>query len=234
MLVDGGPDEARTIAKLRAHGVRRIDLLVLTHPHADHVDGLPAVVEHYPVGRAIESGLEATLPSLGAYRAALRDRGVIDDVVRRGARYRLGRATIDVLGPATLMEGTNSDLNNNSVVMRIRFGASCVIMSGEMQEEAQQVLLDQREDLRCPIMTVPHHGSRHMLPAYFAAVAPTVALISVGARNDFGHPSGETLAALQQLNVRVLRTDLGGDVGAALDVSGAVTIREEHAPPAAA
>jgi len=234
MLVDGGPDEARTIAKLRAHGVRRIDLLVLTHPHADHVDGLPAVVEHYSVGRAIESGLEATLPSLAAFRTGLKERGVPDDVVRRGARYRLGRATIEVLGPATLMEGTDSDLNNNSVVMRIRFGASCVMMSGEMQEEAQQALLDQGEDLRCPIMTVPHHGSRHMLPAYFAAVAPTVALISVGARNDFGHPSGETLVALQQLGVRVLRTDLGGDVGAALDASGAVTIREEHEPPAAA
>jgi len=228
MLVDGGPDEARTIAKLREHGVRRIDLLVLTHPHADHVDGLPAVVAHYPVGRALEAGLDATLPALPAFRAALRERGVADDVVRRGARYRLGDTTVDVLGPATLMEGTNSDLNNNSVVLRVRFGGTCLMMSGEMQEEAQQALLASGEDLRCPVMTVPHHGSRHMLPAYFAAVAPQVALISVGAHNDFGHPSGQTLAALQQLNVQVLRTDLSGDVGAALDLSGAVTLREEH------
>jgi competence protein ComEC len=83
-------------------------------------------------------------------------------------------------------------------------------------------------------MTVPHHGSRHMLPAYFAAISPQVALISVGAHNDFGHPSGETLAALQQLNVRVLRTDLGGDVGAALDRNGTVTVRTQHAERPAA
>jgi len=235
MLVDGGPDEARTISKLRAHGVRRIDLLVLTHPHADHVDGLPAVVEHYPVGRALEAGLDANLPALPAFRNALRARGVQEDIVRRGAQYALGGAAIvEVLGPATLMQGTNSDLNNNSVVLRIHFGGTCLMMSGEVQEEGQQALLNARDDLRCPVMTVPHHGSRHMLPTYFAAVAPQVALISVGLHNDFGHPSGETLGALQQLNVRVLRTDLDGDVSAALDRNGMVTVQQEHAASPAA
>ena len=234
MLVDGGPDEARTIEKLRAHGVRRIDLLVLTHPHADHVDGLPSVVEHYRIGRAIESGLQATIPSLAAYRAALRAHGVVDDVVRRGARYALGDAVVDVIGPTTLMSGTDSDLNNNSVVMRIRYGSSCIMMSGEMQEEAQQALIDTGEDLRCPVMTVPHHGSKHSLPSYFAAVAPQVALISVGLHNDFGHPSGETLGALAQIGVRVLRTDLGGDISASIDRNGTVAYREEHAEQPAA
>lgn len=228
MLVDGGPETGRTIAKLRAHGVRRIDLLVLTHPHADHVDGLPAIVEHYPVGRALEPGLDAELPALAKLRNTLQQRGVIRDVVRRGARYRLGEATVEVLGPATLFTGTPSDLNNNSVVLRIRFGSTCMLMSGEVQEEGQQALLDAGEDLRCPVMTVPHHGSKRMLPSYFAAVRPTVAMISVGARNDFGHPSGQTLAALQQLGVRVLRTDLGGDIAVALDPNGVVTVREER------
>ena len=234
MLVDGGPDEARTIEKLREHGVRRIDLLVLTHPHADHVDGLPSVVEHYHIGRAIESGLQATIPSLGAYRAALVAHGVTDDIVRRGANYVLGDAVVEVIGPTTLMSGTDSDLNNNSVVMRIRYGSSCILMSGEMQEEAQQALINTGENLHCPVMTVPHHGSKHSLPAYFAAVAPQVALISVGLHNDFGHPSGETLGALAQLGIRVLRTDLGGDVGASIDRTGTVAYREEHTEQPAA
>ena len=234
MLVDGGPDEARTIEKLRSHGVRRIDLLVLTHPHADHVDGLPSVVEHYQIGRAVESGLQATIPSLAAYRAGLAARGITDDVVRRGATYALGDAVVEVIGPATLMSGTDSDLNNNSVVMRIRYGSSCIMMSGEMQEEAQQALLTFGENLHCPVMTVPHHGSKHSLPSYFGAVAPQVALISVGLHNDFGHPSGETLGALVQLGVRVLRTDLGGDVSASIDRNGTVAYREEHAEQPAA
>jgi competence protein ComEC len=234
MLVDGGPDPSRTLEELRAHHVRRIDLLVLTHPHADHVDGLPVVAASYAVGRGLEAGLAAELPALAQFRATLRERGVALDVVRRGARYAFGEAVVDVLGPGTLIEGTDSDLNNNSVVLRIRFGASCVMMSGEMQEEGQQALLDSGETLHCPIMTVPHHGSKHMLPAYFAAVAPRVALISVGARNTFGHPSAETLAALLQLGVRVLRTDLSGDVSAALGADGSVAVRTAHAERSAA
>jgi competence protein ComEC len=233
MLVDGGPDDARTLGKLREHGVRRIDLLVLTHPHADHVEGLASVVEHYDVRRAIEPGLDAPLPALGAFRDAARARGVPLDVVRRGARYSLGETTVDVLGPATIVTGTDSDLNNNSVVLRITYGATCVLMSGEVQEEGQQALLRAASDLRCPVMTVPHHGSRRMLPSYFAAVGARVAMISVGARNDFGHPSGETLAVLHSLGVEVLRTDLSGDVSVAVDGAGVLDTRAEHRVAAA-
>ncbi len=234
MLVDAGPDDRLVLSKLRDRGVRRLDLVVLTHPHADHVDGLPPVVERYASGRVLEAGLEAPLPALALFRKAAAAKGVAVDVVRRGARYALGEAVVEVLGPATLLEGTDSDLNNNSVVMRIRFGASCVLMSGEVQEDGQQALLDTREPLHCPIMTVPHHGSKRMLPEYFRAIAPAVAMISVGARNDFGHPAGETLAVLHQLAVRVLRTDLSGDVSAALGSDGSIDTRVEHAERTAA
>jgi competence protein ComEC len=234
MLVDGGPDQRRIAAKLRSHGVRRIDLLVMTHPHADHVDGLAAVVGHIAIGRAIESGLQDTRPALRTFREGLAAAGVPRDVVRRGGGYRLGEAVVDVLGPAALLQGTNSDLNNNSVVLRIRYGSTCLLMSGEVQEEGQQALLEHPEDLRCPVMTVPHHGSRHMLPAYFGATGARVAMISVGAHNDFGHPSGETLAVLHQLGIRVLRTDLEGDVSAGISSSGVVEVRTERPEPAAA
>ena len=230
MLVDGGPDEGRTVAKLRAHRVFRIDLLVLTHPHADHVDGLPAVVRSLEVGRAIESGQDATLPALAAFREALEARGVPRDVVRRGARYALGEAEVEVIAPAHLFEGTDSDVNNSSIVMRVRFGGSCVLLSGEVQEEGQQALLEYPEDLRCPVMTVPHHGSRHMLPAYFSTTRAEVAMISVGRGNSFGHPSGQTLAALAQARMRVLRTDLSGDVSTGVSEDGQVVTREQHAP----
>jgi competence protein ComEC len=234
MLVDGGPDEARILAKLRAHGVRRIDLLVLTHPHADHVDGLPAVVARYPVGRAIEPGLDDDRPALRAFRDGLRMRGVPLDVVRRGARYALGEATVTVLGPAALLTGTDSDLNNNSVVLRVDHGGTCILLSGEVQEEGQQALLAHPEDLRCPAMTVPHHGSGRMLPEYFARAAPRLAVVSVGAGNEFGHPAGETLAALAAAGARVLRTDRSGDVSVGVGPGGAVDVRLERAEDRAA
>ena len=155
-------------------------------------------------------------------------------MVRRGARYALGEAEIDILGPREpLFIGTDSDLNNNSITMRIRYGSTCLLMSGEVQEDGQEVLLERPDQLRCPVMTVPHHGSKRMLPGFFAAGGARIAVISVG-RNDFGHPSGETLAALAMARMRVLRTDLSGDVSVGLAANGATEIREEHAARPAA
>ncbi len=233
MLVDAGPDDRVILEKLRALGVRKIDLLVLSHPHADHVEGMPAVISSIPVGRVIEPGLAAELAALPALRAAARDRGIPLDVVRRGARYAFGEAEIEFLAPPEpLFTGTDSDLNNNSIAMRIRYGSTCLLMAGEVQEAGQEALLQRPDRLRCPVMTVPHHGSKRMLPGFFAAGA-RYAVISVG-RNDFGHPSGETLAALALARVRVLRTDLSGDVTVGIAANGAVAIREQHpARPAA-
>jgi competence protein ComEC len=234
MLVDAGPDEHVILAKLRTLGVRTIDLLVLSHPHADHVEGLPSVIASIPVGRVIEPGLDAEIAALPALREAARERGIPIEVVRRGARYALGEAEIDILGPREpLFTGTDSDLNNNSITMRIRYGSTCLLMSGEVQEDGQEVLLERPDQLRCPVMTVPHHGSKRMLPGFFAVGGARIAVISVG-RNDFGHPSGETLAALAMARVRVLRTDLSGDVSVGLAANGATEIREEHAARPAA
>lgn len=233
MLVDGGPDDHLILAKLRELGVRKIDLLVLSHPHADHVEGLPAVLESIPVARVIEPGLAAEISALGAVRTVARERGIPLEVVRRGARYAFGEAEIDILAPRDpLFTGTDSDLNNNSIVMRIRFGSTCLLMAGEVQEEGQEALLERPDELRCPVMTVPHHGSKRMVPSFFATGA-RFAVISVG-RNDFGHPSGVTLAALAQSRVRVLRTDLSGTIMVGIDARGAVTVREERSVGAAA
>ncbi|MGH2727221.1 MAG: ComEC/Rec2 family competence protein, partial [Actinomycetota bacterium] len=205
----------------------------LSHPHVDHVEGLPAVISSIPVGRVIEPGLAAQIAALPALRAAARERGIPLEVVRRGARYALGEAEIDILAPRDpLFTGSDSDLNNNSIAMRIRYGSTCLLMSGEVQEEGQEALLQRPDQLRCPVMTVPHHGSKRMIPGFFATGA-RYAVISVG-RNDFGHPTGETLAALALARVRVLRTDLSGDVTIGIAPNGAIAILQEHPPRAAA
>lgn len=227
MLVDAGPDPRLILAKLRTLGVRKIDLMVLSHPHADHVEGTPAVITSIPVGRVLEPGLAAEIAALPAVRAAAHERRIPLEVVRRGDRYALGEAQLEILAPRDpLFTGTDSDLNNNSIVMRIRYGSTCLLMSGEVQEEGQEALLQRPDQLRCPVMTVPHHGSKRMVPGFFATGA-RYAVISVG-RNDFGHPSGETLAALALARVRVLRTDGSGDVTIGIAADGAVEIREEH------
>jgi competence protein ComEC len=233
MLVDGGPDQSLVLRRLTAHHVRRIDVLVLTHPHADHVIGLVAVAMRYRIGRAIDPGLDADLPAYRSYGETLTAKGIPRAIVRAGAAFPLGEATVDVLAPnEPLFRGTDSDLNNNALVLRVRFGAAAALLAGEAQEEVQQRLLDgDQTTLRSQIFKVPHHGSARFLRAFYAATGASVALIPVGP-NDFGHPSSSCLDALAALGMRVLRTDRSGDVTAVLDAGGRVSVREERAAAA--
>ncbi|MCA1832773.1 MAG: ComEC/Rec2 family competence protein [Actinobacteria bacterium] len=190
MLVDGGPDRALVLKRLGAQHVRRLDYLVLTHPHADHVEGLVAVAGRLSIGREIDAGLDANLASYREYLQTLRSKGIPRDIVRAGAHYALGAATIEVLWPADpLFSGTSSDLNNNAILMRVRYGSASALLAGEVQEEGQQRLLDsQRDALRAEVFKVPHHGSPRFLREFYAATGAAVALIPVGP-NDFGHPA---------------------------------------------
>jgi competence protein ComEC len=128
------------------------------------------------------------------------------------------------------IEGTQGDVNNNAIGMRVRYGTQGVLRAGEVQEEGMQELLARPQELRADVVKVSHHGSRRMLPEFYAATGAGIALIPVGA-NTFGHPTAEALAALRSM--RVLRTDRSGTVDVALDGVGGVTLREERRAPAA-
>jgi len=232
MVIDGGPDEARLLEGLRGAGVHRIDLLVLTHPHEDHVAGLVPVAQGIPVGRVLDPGLEDPLSSYAEFLAAVRARALPRDRAIAGASYALGPAVVDVLWPPREhLTGTGSDLNNNSVVLRLRFGADVVLFAGETEEAAQQELLARPELLRARVLKVSHHGSARMVPAFYEASGAEVALIPVG-YNSYGHPTAQTLAALA--GMRVLRSDVHGTSTVVLDGRGGLEIRTEHPQATAA
>jgi competence protein ComEC len=228
MLVDGGPDPVLVVKRLNAHAVRRIDLLVLTHPHADHVTGLTGVVEHLPVARETDPGLEAELPAYAAFQHDLAQRHIPRDLARAGMRYALGPAAVDVLAPSEpLFEGTDSDLNNNAVVMRVTYGAATVLLGGEEQEEGQQRLLEEQGTrLKAEVFKVPHHGSARFLRSFYAACGAPVALIPVGP-NDYGQPAPSSLDTLASLGMRAYRTDQSGDVTVTLDEKGNINVHEQ-------
>ncbi|MFA5891882.1 MAG: ComEC/Rec2 family competence protein [Actinomycetota bacterium] len=232
MLVDGGPDEAVLLKALRAQNTYRIDLLVVTHPHADHVDGLVAVAERMPIGRALDPFLEESQSRYSEFVQALDRRGIARARASAGATYALGPATIEVLWPPDpLLRDTASDPNNNSIVMRVRYGSDAVLLTGDVQEEAQEGLLERPEHLRAGVVKVAHHGSAYMLPEFYAATGARIALISVG-RNRFGHPTQAALAAVSSM--RVLRSDRSGTVRVALDGAGGIDVRAEHSVEKAA
>jgi competence protein ComEC len=214
LLIDGGPDPSRLLAELGASlppWTRRIDVVALTHAHADHANGLSGVLERYEVGLALEPvGLNP-----GAVATAWGDRIARAKVPRRavaaGARVRVGDATLAILAP----DG-DPRVDVPSLVLRLERGSFSMLFMGDATEQALADLLLAPESLASRVYVPPHHGAETRYAAALVdAVRPSTAVISVGARNRYGHPTPETLAALR--GVTTYRTDRDGTVEFSLD-----------------
>jgi competence protein ComEC len=211
ILIDGGPDPAEVATKLSALGVKRIDLLVATHPHADHVAGLPAVLARFPVGLVLDPGCRESTPAYKEFLKALRDEDLPTEHPRTGETFQVGDVRVQVLAPDSCAEGTDSDPNNDSLVLRVTYGEDVVLFTGDAQVVSQQAMLDGHALLASDILKVPHHGGDTSLADFFEAVDPRLAVVSVGP-NDYGHPVPKVLEELRSTGAQVIRTDLRGDI----------------------
>lgn len=211
IVVDTGPDPALMDACLTRLNIVTVPLVVLTHLHADHVGGLSGVLAGRSVG-AIGVGPDRdALPAWRKVNELAAAQGVPVVGLPKGTRWASGRLGVEVLGPEGPFRGTDSDENNDSVVLMARIAGIRILMTGDAQNEAQQQLLDDGVDLRADVLEQPHHGSAKVLPAFVAAVHPKVSAIGVGRDNDYGQPSPKALAQLSAVGSTVLRTDLQGD-----------------------
>jgi competence protein ComEC len=210
MLVDTGPPGGPVVARLRAAGVRRLDVLVITHSSADHDGGAAAVLRSVPVGAVLDGG-EVTQPTTGRRAAAAEARArrvprVASDV---GQVVRAGPIVARVLWPGRARAAAHdADPNLRATVLHVRDGEFDLLLSADAESEVlRRIVLPQVE-----AMKVPHHGSADPgLPEVLARLRPQVAVIPVGP-NTYGHPAPTTLAALRAAVPLVRRTDRDGTV----------------------
>jgi len=224
LLIDLGPREAAPrIDEQLARLGGAVGAVLVTHAHADHLGQLDSLARTARIGALWDPGF-AEHP-VAAYDRALRvlsSRGVPHVIARRGMHLRLGRhADVEILGPREpLLHNTRSDPNANSVVVRLSHasaggdaGTRHVLFTGDAEHPTETRLLEAPEALAADVLKVAHHGSKHASSAAFLrAVHPSVAVVSCGRANDYGHPHAATLGRLALAGTELHRTDLEGDI----------------------
>ena len=227
MLVDGGPDPERLLIELDARippWDRRIDVVVLTHPHEDHVAGLARVLQRYRVGRAYEPGMRGPGPGWAAWDTALHE-GPPRGTLAAGARIHLDEISLLVLWPRAGEvprdpPDTGRGINGTSIVLLGEAQGRHFLLTGDAEEDVDPSLVGSGLP-HLDLLKVAHHGSATATSAdLLTATRPTFALISVGAGNEYGHPAPSTLDRLAAAGTRVYRTDRDGTIEATLTPDG--------------
>lgn len=230
MLIDGGkPEKSSYIyAWMQQHGLSYLDVIVATHVDADHIGGLSGALNYASVGTAycpVTTGTTETFQSFVKY---LEQRGKQITVPTAGETFALGGAQVQILGPLHSAE----DSNDNSIVLKVSFGASSFLFTGDAERAEEQDLLNAGVNLQSTVLKVGHHGSDTSTSyPFLRSVAPQYAVISVGAGNSYGHPTEAVLSRLRDAGVTTFRTDMQGEITA---VSDGQTINFSTAKNAAA
>lgn len=214
LVVDTGPDPELMDGCLDTLHVRDIPLLVLTHFHADHVDGIAGATGGRHVGAIWTTRLQDPPAGVAAVSAAAAEAGVVPTPAPYGATVTLGDVTLQVLWPLsgspTTGPGDGSTANAASVVFLARAHGLSLLLTGDVEPDGQRAIAEALPGLQVDVLKVPHHGSRYQDEDWLLSLHPKVALTSVGADNDYGHPAASTLDPLSQEGVQVYRTDRDG------------------------
>lgn len=236
MLVDGGnsaEDATQVILPyLEQHGFDRLNVMVLTHPDADHVGGLPTILRAIDVGAVVATGQVHTTEIYAEFlRELQRARDEQDTEIVRGVAGAEvpfdSSVQVEVLAP-DVQAVAGSDMNNASIVLRLTYEAVSILLAGDAEGPEESWILEQETDVSAAVIKISHHGSANGSgEAFLRAVAPDLALISCGAGNRYGHPDAAVLNRLDRQGVDIYRTDQQGTIEVVTD-GGDVWVETER------
>lgn len=212
VVVDAGPEPNQVDRCLDELGVAHVPLVVLTHFHADHVDGLPGVLDGRSVDEVMVSPLAEPAEPAAAVAGWLSAAHVPMTIAAVGERRLIGSVEMRVLWPARIIGTGEQAANDASVVFEGTIDGTRVLMTGDVEPPAQRVLARAEPELGTDVLKVPHHGSRFQELDWLVDLDAEIALIGVGADNRHGHPSSDTVRALEQAGTAVWRTDEDGAI----------------------
>jgi competence protein ComEC len=213
ILIDGGPDNSilLCLSENMPFWDKSLDLVILTHPDADHYTGLIPVAREYNVSSFATSYAPPDTPGLVRIKTALSEQGVSVRFVCQGDRFRFpDGVSLEIAWPKTCSIAS-TDKNDNSVVAVLRYQEFEVLLTGDAEENIGDFYQDSVGDI--DILKIPHHGSKDGVDEdYLKAVRPEVAVVSAGEKNRFGHPAREILDLLEREEVKIFRTDKQGNI----------------------
>ncbi|WP_160677919.1 ComEC/Rec2 family competence protein [Clostridium sp. C8-1-8] len=215
MLIDAGPkeNEDKLLTYLKKLNIKKLDYVVTTHPHEDHIGGMTSVIKDYSIGKFYAPKATTTTKTFQNMILALKDKNLKINILKpgMGSDINLGDNTkVEVFSPNS---EKYEDLNNYSPIIKISYGKNSFLFTGDAEKLEEKEVLQKNYDLKADVLKVGHHGSSSSTGKDFLSkVAPSIAVISCGKGNDYGHPHKETLKTLEQLKVKVYRTDLSGTI----------------------
>ncbi|MEW6066021.1 beta-lactamase [Desulforamulus profundi] len=212
MLIDAGNNEDGEGVEnyLKQQGVKKLSVVMGTHPHEDHVGGMDHVINAFTVDKVYLPKVNHSTQTYKDVLLAVKEKNLKATAAQGGQTFTLGEARVDILAP----NGTGyEELNDYSIVCKVTFGDSSFLLTGDAEGTSEQEMLKKGYNLKAEVLKIGHHGSSSSTGEQFLkAVSPKMAVISVGQNNDYGHPHRETLQKLAAAQIKVYRTSQAGTI----------------------